>query len=57
MAVSFLEEIRYTLKILYGILWFSVTHQQESAIDSFTHVPSLQNLPPISLPIPPFSQS
>ena len=39
--------------LLYSILLFSVKYQPESAI-GVPYVPSLLNLPPISLPIPPF---
>ena len=39
--------------LLYRILWFSVIHQQESAIGTPMSPPS-QTSPPISLPISPF---
>ena len=37
--------------LLYRIFLFSVKPQHESAID--IHIPSLLNLPPISIPTPP----
>ena len=39
--------------LIYRILLFSVKPQHESAIGVYIYIPSLWNLPPVSLPIPP----